>query len=219
MRVQELCLILKRIVDDLLKKPEIKPVNSISITKKQENIISNYKPDLKNEIRKIFKNKRKYNRAIESYLWLLSNVPGIEISENGQMISPMKSINILDFLKHVYSESKSIPSDTLELYKIFVALTDFPDKFIDNLKIKKYVYSEFVNPNKDNMNIEVKSRKRKLTFPQMSIPKIAKSDKYDVLNDDNDDLNDDNDDGEDQTNKQKTYKYKTFLKIYKRCQR
>ena len=150
MSIQELCLIPKKIVNELLNKSKIDPINTISIIKKQENIFSTKKPDLKNEIKKIFKNQQKYEKATSAYNWFLSNVQGIEINDNGQVINPMKSINILDFLKHIYSESKTFQLDTLKLYKIWIALTDFPEKFVDNSKIKEYAYSEFLNLNKNN---------------------------------------------------------------------
>ena len=168
--IQEFCLIPKKIINDLLNKSKIDPINTISIIKKQENIFSSKKPDLKDEIKKIFKNQQKYEKAISAYNWFLSNVPGIEINENGQVINPMKTINILEFLKHIYSESKTFQVDTLKLYKIWIALTDLPEKFVENSRIKEYAYSEFLNLNKNNSQ----STKRKLPFSQMSTPKIAK---------------------------------------------
>ena len=118
---------------------------------------SRYQPNLDHEIKKLFRSKEKYQKAINAYSWILSNVPGIEISENGQIISPMKSINILDFLKHIYSENKTFSNDILELYKIWIALIDFPQHFVNNLRIKNYAYSEDDITKSNNL-------KRKLSF-------------------------------------------------------
>ena len=116
--IQEICLVPKKIIDDVVKKSIINSSNSVSILKR-ENIVNslNSKPDLEVNIKKIFNNnKQKFDKAIEAYSWILNNVPGIDISINGQVINPMKSINILDFLKDIYPGAKNISREKIQLY-------------------------------------------------------------------------------------------------------
>ena len=173
MSVQELCLIPKSIVEKLIpSKPLVANDTSdnIKILEKKTNIFpsKNHKSDLTLEISKIFTSENKSQKALNVYSWMVNNTPDIEISANGQLIKPLKQINIFDFIKDIYSANKKFKKDKLELYKIFIAWIDLPSTFIDNITIKNYAFSEIKNKNQGT--------KRKLPFSNARNVKVKKND-------------------------------------------
>ena len=141
MSIQELCLIPKSIVEKLM--PEKPPVTNntsdkIQILREEKKLFSskNHKSDLTLEISKIFTSKNKTQKALNVYSWIINNTPDIEIGENGQLIKPLKQINIFDFIKDVYSTNKNFTKDKLDLYKIFIAWINLPSDFLTILQLK-----------------------------------------------------------------------------------
>ena len=175
MSIQEFCIIPKQIVDRL-SLPSKSTLNDtsdkIKILEKKTSVYpnENNKLDLSLEISKLFTSKNKIKKALNVYSWMINNVPDIEISSNGQLIKPLKQINIFDFFRDIYSTNKHFSKDKLEIYKIFIAWTDLPNEFIDNVKIKNYVFSEV----KNNIS-RINPIKRKLPFPNIRNPKIKKT--------------------------------------------
>ena len=107
MSVQELCLIPKSIVEKIIpSKPLIANDTSdnIKILAERTNIFpsKNHKSDLTLEISKIFTSENKSQKALNVYSWMVNNTPDIEISANGQLIKPLKQINVFDFIKDIY---------------------------------------------------------------------------------------------------------------------
>ena len=173
MSVQELCLIPKSIVEKIIpSKPLIANDTSdnIKILAERTNIFpsKNHKSDLTLEISKIFTSENKSQKALNVYSWMVNNTPDIEISANGQLIKPLKQINIFEFIKDIYSATKKFNRDKLELYKIFIAWIDLPSTFIDNITIKNYAFSEIKNKNQGT--------KRKLPFSNARNVKVKKND-------------------------------------------
>ena len=172
MSIQELCLIPKSIVEKLM--PEKPPVTNntsdkIQILREEKKLFSNknHKSDLTLEISKIFTSKNKTQKALNVYSWIINNTPDIEIGENGQLIKPLKQINIFDFIKDVYSTNKNFTKDKLDLYKIFIAWINLPSDFVDNITIKNYAFSEIKNKNH--------GVKRKLPFTNTRNVKVKKN--------------------------------------------
>ena len=167
--IQELCLIPKPIIDRIL----LNTPDNVSILKSEKKIISNNTIDFRNEIEFFFNVRQKRLKALDAYSWILKNVPGFEITPEGNVITPLKNINILHFLRDIYSGIKTFPKNKLDLYKIWISLIDFPNKFIDNDKIKDFVFS----------NIKTISYpvKRKLPFHHMETPNAPKKEKTELL--------------------------------------
>ena len=181
--VQEFCILPRKIVSNFVNKHNIKDKHAVSILKREKKPLNDLtNPDLQSDIKNIFiNNKVKLEKASTAYSWILDNVPGVEISSNGQVINPMKSINILEFLKDIYSNAKNISKEKLDSYKIWISLIDFPEKFVDNSKIKNHIYEETRN----TLEIE-KGNKRKLPFHHNLTPHIKKKEKiYKEENNDN----------------------------------
>ena len=149
MNVQEYCLIPKKIVNDIINKnsDEIdnsNPLNSapVVINKKQSIFSEKILPDLNEEISSLFTSPIEIKKAKNIYLWIKNNSHDIEISSNGDMIAPLKDINILDFLKDILSGIKNFTYDKLEKYRIFVALLNLPKEFLQNETIHNFIYSD-----------------------------------------------------------------------------
>ena len=199
--VQEFCIIPKKIISNLMDNSyEKNNGDNISILKREKKTFNDSSnQELKSDIKNIFiNNKVKLEKASNAYLWILNNVPGVEISSNGQVINPMKSINIIDFLKDIYSNAKNISKNKLDSYKIWISLIDFPEKFVDNIKIKDHVYGET-----RNITEIIKGNKRKLPFHHNLTPHIKKKEKiYNKNDNDDDNYNDNNDNSNDNMDKE-----------------
>ena len=138
MNIQELCLVPKNILEDvlaskestLLRRDEISaPFNTMSI--------NNIKPNLENNLKNIFSSKIKLDNALELYNWIYTNVKDLTLSVNGNVNSPLSNFNLIDFIKDVNSTTKNFTKDKLDLYKVWVAMIDLPIHFIKNEYIKK----------------------------------------------------------------------------------
>ena len=142
--VEELCLVPKRVINELIDSKTLASSQSkdeVTIQKRFVNIDKEKQTslDLENEIKRLFKSRDKTEKALRTYSWISKNAPGVEILSNGHIIKPIQNINILDFFKDIYSSSKSISKETLNMYKILIALLDLPIEYIDNEKIKNFV--------------------------------------------------------------------------------
>ena len=103
--IQEMCIIPKNILQNLIESKEVnilrKDVKPISSENKNVNNIN-----LENELKKSFTSKIKLEKALDLYSWILRNVKNLELQTNGDVLSPIRNINILNFIKDVYSNSK-----------------------------------------------------------------------------------------------------------------
>lgn len=192
--ILELCLVPKNIIDNLLDSDinvaskNVKKVNFENKIKKNENLYP--------IINSTFKAKSKQEKAKNLYAWILHNVSGFETLENGEIISPLKNINILDFMQDIFSNSTKFSKEKLNLYKIFISIIDIPHFYIDNKIIKKYLFPNIINNDKE-INISKTSKKRKIeTILNKSPEKKIKNDEfsYENVNDDDDDITDEDND-------------------------
>ena len=168
MNIQEYCLIPKKIVKDILNKNSDKNITPVSLVNKPEllnkkqGVVSRHNlPDLDEEISSLFSSPIKIKKAKNIYFWIKNNSPEIEISLNGNLIKPLEGVNILDFLKDILSRVKNFHKDKLEKYRIFIALLNLPKEFLENEKIRNFIYSyekidnkrKFSTETEDNENI------------------------------------------------------------------
>ena len=158
--IEEYCLVPKGIIKSLISKE-----NEIFIKEKnisQQPFVSSedYKPSLSIQLNKLFKTKDKKEKALSLYSWIIDNVEGIEYLPSGELLSPMKGINLLDFIKDVHSSVKTFPKEILDKYKVFSSLIKLPNYLIDNDQIGTYLY-----PHNGGLNKPTKSgEKRKISF-------------------------------------------------------
>ena len=168
MNIQEYCLIPKKIVKDILNKNSDKNITPVSLVNKPEllnkkqGVVSRHNlPDLDEEISSLFSSPIKIKKAKNIYFWIKNNSPEIEISPNGNLIKPLEGVNILNFLKDILSGVKNFHKDKLEKYRIFIALLNLPKEFLENEKIRNFIYSyekidnkrKFSTETEDNENI------------------------------------------------------------------
>ena len=221
----ELCLVPKQVIDKMLLPVSTPPASpdKVSILKREERVLPNHKPSLEAEINRLFTSKQKISKALETYSWILKYVPGVEISSKGHVMRPMKNINILDFLKDIYSGVKTFPKQKLEIYKIWIAITDIPAKFIENPRIRDFAFAE-------TKNIP-QSIKRKFPFKHARGPNLAKKEKLEIErslsdegknnlqspgddedHDEDDDEEDDDDDDDDDTSPVTIRKFSKYIR-------
>ena len=162
MNIQELCLVPKNILENvlaskestLLRRDEISaPFNTMSI--------NNIKPNLENNLKNIFSSKIKLDNALELYNWIYTNVKDLTLSVNGNVNSPLSNFNLIDFIKDVNSSTKNFTKDKLDLYKVWIAMIDLPIHFIKNEYIKNHISPNYYSEKDENLP---KSAKRKITF-------------------------------------------------------
>ena len=121
--------------------------NKYNTNLNQHNISSEKsKQNLYSAIDRLFKNPQKNANAKNLYSWILLNVKDFEALENGNLITPLKNINIFDFMKDIFSKTSKFTSEKLNIYKIFVSIIDLPSNFIENKTIKEYLFPNIDRP-------------------------------------------------------------------------
>ena len=142
--IQEMCIVPKNILQNLIESKEVnilrKDVNPVTPENKNVNNIN-----LENELKKSFTSKIKLEKALDLYSWILRNVKNLELQTNGDVLSPIRNINILNFIKDVYSNSKHFSKDTLNLYKVWVSYINLPDRYIENSTIKYHIFPNLMS--------------------------------------------------------------------------
>ena len=159
MNIQELCLVPKNILENILASREVNLLKKEKLVSPFDNKIS--KPNLENNIKSLFSGKIKLDSALNLYNWTVKNVRDLSLSSNGNVISPLANFNLIEFIKDVHSSSKNFTKDKLGLYKVWVAIVDLPIHFIKNEFIKNYIFPNHFDKNEQ---ISPKTNKRKLIF-------------------------------------------------------
>ena len=170
--IVEYCLIPKSIVDKHVLKDNDKNINEKEIKIKRTEITklpykspNEYRHSLDEQIKKSV-SKKNIDKTISLYNWLLENVQGLEYLKNGQLLSPISDLNLIDFFKDIYSNKKNIPEEKINIYRLFTSIISLPAYFIDNKFIKSKIYPNYDNnDNNNNDNNAANSRKRKLQSP------------------------------------------------------
>ena len=181
--VQEMCIVPKNILQNLI---ESKEVNILQKNIKPELNLKNNenKINLESELKRIIKPKFKL-KAIDLYNWIIRNVKELELQSNGDILSPIKNINLLTFIEDVYSNKKTFSKDTLNLYKVWVSYINLPHRYIQNNTIKNYIFPNLMSDKEVLTDFEsykkVSGNKRKLSFSDPT--NISKKNKND--NDEN----------------------------------
>ena len=181
--VQEMCIVPKNILQNLI---ESKEVNILQKNIKPELNLKNNenKINLESELKRIIKPKIKL-KAIDLYNWIIRNVKELELQSNGDILSPIKNINLLTFIEDVYSNKKTFSKDTLNLYKVWVSYINLPHRYIQNNTIKNYIFPNLMSDKEVLTDFEsykkVSGNKRKLSFSDPT--NISKKNKND--NDEN----------------------------------
>ena len=195
--IVEYCLIPKSVVDKhvLNQNDKNKSINELSISKKEitklpYNSPNEYRHSLEEQIKKSV-SKKYIEKSLSLYYWLLENVHGLEYLKNGQLLSPIDKLNLIDFIKDIYSNKKNIPEEKINIYRLFTSIISLPAYFIDNKFIKSKLYPNY-DENDNNMTSS-ESRKRKLQSP--SPVNVSKKIKENLANDKkNEQLNSSDDD-------------------------
>ena len=186
--VQEMCIVPKNILQNLI---ESKEVNILQKNIKPELNLKNNenKINLESELKRIIKPKIKL-KAIDLYNWIIRNVKELELQSNGDILSPIKNINLLTFIEDVYSNKKTFSKDTLNLYKVWVSYINLPHRYIQNNTIKNYIFPNLMSDKElltdfaSYKKISDNKNKRKLSFSDpINISKKK------IKNDDDDDEN------------------------------
>ena len=174
MNIQELCLVPKTVLESILDSKETTLLKKDKVTSTLFNNES--KPNLETELKNLFTTKIKLDNALNLYNWIYANVKDLSLTGNGNVISPLANFNLIEFIKDVISNSKSISKDKLNLYKVWTAIVDLPIHFIKNEFVKNFIF-----PNQQfetNEDILSKPNKRKLSFINPNnLPKREKIDK------------------------------------------
>lgn len=167
--IVEYCLIPKSLVEKQILKNEEKKENDNEIAVLRKEITklpykspNEYKSSLKEQITKSI-SKNKVEKAITLHNWLLENVQGLEYLKNGQLLSPINGLNLIEFIKDIYSNKKIIPEEKINIYRLFSSITSLPEYFIDNKFLKNKLYPNY-DEKSDNDTIP-ETRKRKVNFP------------------------------------------------------
>ena len=174
--IVEYCLIPKSVVDkhglkhNNENKTEIN-IERTEITKLPYNSPNDYRHPLDEQIKKSL-SKKNIDKTISLYNWLLENVQGLEYLKNGQLLSPIKDLNLIDFFKDIYSNKTKIPEEKINIYRLFASIISLPAYFIDNKFIKSKIYPNY-DENGNNNNV-VKSRKLKRKLESPSPENISK---------------------------------------------
>ena len=130
-------------VDKILSSDvNIKLKNKIDTNSNQQKSNQN----LYSAIDRLFKTPQKNANAKNLYSWILLNVKDFEALENGNVITPLKNINIFDFMKDIFSKTSKFTSEKLNIYKIFVSIIDLPSNFIENKSIREYLFPNIDKP-------------------------------------------------------------------------
>ena len=142
--VQEMCIVPKNILQNLI---ESKEVNILQKNIKPELNLKNNenKINLESELKRIIKPKIKLEKAIDLYNWIIRNVKELELQSNGNILTPIKNINLLTFIEDVYSNKKTFSKDTLNLYKVWISYINLPHRYIQNNVIKNYIFPNLMN--------------------------------------------------------------------------
>ena len=187
--VQEMCIIPKNLLQNLIESKEVNILRK-NIKPASSQNKNNNKINLEIELKRIIKSKNKLEKALDLYNWTLRNVEELELLSNGDVLSPIKNINLLTFIQDVYSTSKTFPKDTLNLYKVWVSYINLPDRYIENRVIKHHIFPNLMTDNESHVeavkNKEIESvntntsNKRKLSFSDPT--NISKKNKNDIEN-------------------------------------
>ena len=169
MSVEAFCIVPKKIMEDFTNRsllnnenPEVNE-NSILLDKKQKPFSEKKLPDLSIEISNLFLSGVKVKKAQEIYSWVLNNASEvIEISATGEILRPIKDINILVFLKDILSATKHFPKEKLEKYRIFSALINIPKLYLQNQKILNFIYPHEEPVIKPKIKMKVLKQKKNL---------------------------------------------------------
>ena len=175
--ILEYCLVPKTVIDKILD-------SNINIIKESKNIVSKSPVDHESflsVLKKSFKSKSQYNKAYEVYNWLKINVKDLSLLNSGEILSPIRDLNILDFIRDVTTKNKNINTNLLNIYKVFIAITNIPLIYIDNMNIRRIVAPNThfdINKISKSQNINkspsIKKRKLDYTSPSNISKKIKK---------------------------------------------
>ena len=176
MNIQELCLVPKNILENVLASKETNLLRKDKIIA-PFNTINTLKPNLEGDLKKIFPTKIKLDNALELYNWIYTNVKDLSLSINGNVNSPLSNFNLIEFIKDVNSNTKNFSKDKLDLYKVWVAMIDLPINFIKNDFLKNHLFPNHYSEKDEDL---VKSAKRKITF--VKPVSSSKKEKIDVNN-------------------------------------
>ena len=172
MNIQELCLVPKNILENILASKETNLLKKEVVDSPFDDKTS--KPNLENDIKNLFTMKIKVDNALNLYNWIYKNVKDLSLSSNGNVMSPLGNFNLIEFIKDVHSSTKNFTNDKLGLYKVWVAIIDLPIHFIKNEFIKNYIFPNHFDKYDE---ISPKSNKRKLAFEKpINLPKRDKKD-------------------------------------------
>ena len=167
--ITEYCLIPRPLVEKkiLTSNEKEKNENEISVSRKEITKLpykspTEYRSSLKELITKSI-SKNKIDKAISLHNWLLENVQGLEYLKDGQLLSPIKGLNLIQFIKDVFSNKRVIPEKKTNIYRLFSSITSLPEYFIDNKFLKSKLYPNY--DEKIDNNITSEPRKRKLDSP------------------------------------------------------
>ena len=160
MSIQEFCLIPKKLVESLnLNKSGQNRKENVYILNKTTSVLpyikpSEYRIDLKDQLKTILKSK--FDKGYSLYLWLKENETNLEYMKNGDLIAPISNLNIINFINDAVSKSKSLTQEQMNKYKLFTNIVNLPEYFIENEKMKEYLY-----PNSISLNNIPKNRGKK----------------------------------------------------------
>ena len=160
MNIQELCLVPKNILENVLASKETNLLRKDRIIA-PFNTINTLKPNLEHDLKKIFPTKIKLDNALDLYNWIYTNVKDLSLSVNGNVNSPLANFNLIEFIKDVNSTTKNFTKDKLDLYKVWIAMIDLPIHFIKNEFIKNHIFPNHYSEKNESL---AKSAKRKITF-------------------------------------------------------
>lgn len=167
--IVEYCLVPKTLVEKQNLKNDEEKINDneIAILKKEVTKLpykspNEYRSSLKEQITKSV-SKNKVEKAITLHNWLLENVQGLEYLKDGQLLSPINGVNLIEFISDIYSNKRIFPEEKTNIYRLFSSITSLPQYFIDNKFLKNKLYPNY-DEKIDNDTIS-ETRKRKLDFP------------------------------------------------------
>ena len=152
--IKEFCLVPQTIINNLkLNQTNQNVEDKIRVIDKKTSFLpytdpSEYRIDLKDQLRSTLKTK--FDRGYALYLWLKENEKHLEYLKNGDMITPISNINLISFINNSVSKTKSISQDNLDKYKSFVNMVNLPEYFIENTKLKEYLFPNAVSFKKDS---------------------------------------------------------------------
>ena len=178
--IKELCLVPRYLVDKCFKS-DVNIIDKKNIGN-SELVNDSEKNNLYDEIKTVFKSKVKYDKVIETYKWIINNIEDLQTLKNGEVISPLRNFNLIQFFKDLYSNANKFSKEKLDLYKIWVSLISLPNNYIENKILKNYIYPNTVSNNltgtlkKDEIKIESKKRKSEYAYPSNKTKKSKDED-------------------------------------------